>query len=171
MSSTPTTGPKAKAVSYSRPPEAWRYCGRLTMVKWSSSMCAMRPQAMVQPKQALLVIRLRWPLAWVSIMAAGLILSTPSNWTSLKLRVGRPPNSCMESIIALVPYSVRPLRPSLSARSALVSLTAAMKRLGSSTPTPTVPCTAIALRFLEPITAPTPERPAARCRSLTTQAK
>ena len=30
--------------------------------------------------------------------------------------------------------------------------------------------TATALRFLDPMTAPTPERPAARCRSLTMQA-
>ena len=32
---------------------------------------------------------------------------------------------------------------------------------------PRVPRTAIALRFFDPITAPTPERPAARCRSFT----
>ncbi len=37
-------------------------------------------------------------------------------------------------------------------------------------PTPSVPRTAIAFRFFDPITAPTPERPAARCRSLTTAA-
>ena len=59
MSSMPTTGPKAYAVSYSSPPEAWRYSGRLTMVKWFASMCAIRPHAMVQPKHALLVMRLR----------------------------------------------------------------------------------------------------------------
>ena len=46
-----------------------------------------------------------------------------------------------------------------------------MKALGSRIlPTPLVPRTAIALRFLLPITVPTPERPAARCRSLTTAA-
>ena len=37
-------------------------------------------------------------------------------------------------------------------------------------PTPLVPRTAMAFKFLLPITAPTPERPAARCRSLTTAA-
>ena len=43
-----------------------------------------------------------------------------------------------------------------------------MKAFGFLTlPTPFVPRTAIALRFLLPITAPTPERPAARCKSLT----
>ncbi len=42
-----------------------------------------------------------------------------------------------------------------------------MKRLGSlMLPTPRVPRTATALRFFEAITVPTPERPAARCRSL-----
>lgn len=46
-----------------------------------------------------------------------------------------------------------------------------MKALGSRMlPTPLVPRTAMALRFLLPMTAPTPERPAARCRSLTTAA-
>ena len=133
-------------------------------------MWAIRPQAMVQPKQALLVRRLRWPEVSTAFMAAGLMFSVPSNWTSLKLRVGRPPNSCIMSIMALVPFSVRSLRPSLSASPWLVSLTAAMKRLGSSTLTPTVPWTATAFRFFEPMTAPTPERPAARCRSLTMQA-
>ena len=107
----------------------------------------------------------------VAAIAVGLILSTPSNWTSWKLRVGRPPNSCIVSIIALVPSSVSSLRPSFSANSLWVSRTTSMKRSGSSTRTPTVPCTATALRFLEPITAPTPERPAARWRSLMMHAK
>ena len=46
-----------------------------------------------------------------------------------------------------------------------------MNSFGSAMlPTPLVPRTAIAFRFFEPITAPTPERPAARCRSFTTAA-
>jgi hypothetical protein len=52
------------------------------MVKWSLSICAMRPQAMVQPKQALLVTRFLCPLGRTSAMAVVLILSTPSNWTA-----------------------------------------------------------------------------------------
>ena len=45
-----------------------------------------------------------------------------------------------------------------------------MKEPTSSTETPKVPRIATALRFFDPITVPTPERPAARCMSFTTQA-
>ena len=56
----------------------------------------------------------------------------------------------------------------LSARIFFFSKVTFMNSLASAKlPTPLVPRTAIALRFLEPATAPTPERPAARCRSLT----
>ena len=133
-------------------------------------MWATRPQAMVQPKHALLLIRLVWPFSLGVTIASGLILSVPSNCTSLKLRVGKPPKACMLSIMALVPSSVSSLRPSLSASFCHLLLTVAMKRGISFTLTPMVPCTAIALRFLDPITAPTPLRPAARCKSLTMQA-
>jgi hypothetical protein len=76
----------------------------------------------------------------------------------------------MTSIMALVPSSVSSLRPELPASFSLVRRTAAMKPCGSSTLTPREPRTATAFRFFEPMTAPTPERPAARCRSLTMQA-
>ena len=125
---------------------------------------------MVQPKHALLATRLRWPSSPVARIARALIFTEPGNCTSWELRVGRPPNWCMLSIMALVPYLVRPRRPGSSQSLALVSATTAMKRFGSSTVTPFVPRTATALSCFEPITAPTPERPAARCRSLTTQA-
>jgi hypothetical protein len=60
----------------------------------------------------------------------------------------------------------------LSASTFFAARVAFMKAAGSRTlPTPLVPRTAIAFRFLAPITAPTPERPAARCRSLITPAK
>jgi len=58
-----------------------------------------------------------------------------------------------------------------SARIFFFSKVTFMKAFGSRTlDTPLVPRQAIAFRFLLPITAPTPERPAARCRSLTTAA-
>jgi hypothetical protein len=58
-----------------------------------------------------------------------------------------------------------------SCRIFFFSAVTCMKALASAMlPTPLVPRTAIAFRFLLPITAPTPERPAARCRSFTTAA-
>src|SRR5260370_628917 len=48
---------------------------------------------------------------------------------------------------------------------------ACMNSAGRATLTPRVPRTATAFRFFEPITAPTPDRPAARCLSLMMQAK
>ena len=170
MSSMPHSAPNANAVSYSSPPEACRYSLRLTTVKWVGLIFAMRPHAMVQPKHALLVTRLRWPSSPVARIAFALIFSVPSNCTSRELRVGSPPQPCMLSIIALVPYFSRPRRPGSSQSLALVSATTDMKRFGSSTVTPFVPRTAMALSCFEPMTAPTPERPAARCRSFTTHA-
>jgi len=56
----------------------------------------------------------------------------------------------------------------LSCRIFFFSKVTFMNSLGlAMLPTPLVPRTATAFRFFEPITAPTPERPAARCRSLT----
>src|ERR1700730_15965624 len=53
----------------------------------------------------------------------------------------------------------------------LAATVAFIKPIGSLMPaTPLVPRTAIALMFFDPITAPTPERPAARCRALMTAA-
>ena len=54
-----------------------------------------------------------------------------------------------------------------SARTCFCSEVTLRKRIGSLMPeTPRVPRTATALRFFDAITVPTPERPAARCRSL-----
>jgi hypothetical protein len=71
-----------------------------------------------------------------------------------------------------VPKAGRPWPvTALSARIFFFSAIAFMNALGSRMlPTPLVPRTAIALRFLLPMTVPTPDRPAARCRSLTTAA-
>jgi hypothetical protein len=56
----------------------------------------------------------------------------------------------------------------LSARIFFFSKVTLMKSFGlAMLATPLVPRTAIAFRFFEPATAPTPERPAARCRSFT----
>ena len=58
-----------------------------------------------------------------------------------------------------------------SASTFLPSAVALKNAFASRTlPTPLVPRTATALRFFDAITVPTPERPAARCRSLTTAA-
>ena len=73
--------------------------------------------------------------------------------------------------MAAVPSSVNDTRPGLSCMSARIRQTAFMNAAGSATRTPPVPRTAMALRFFEPMTAPTPLRPAARCLSFMMQAK
>jgi hypothetical protein len=120
---------------------------------------------MVQAKQALLAtIR-------VSLTVVPFRFSYWSNCPSRKLRVGRPPKACVMSIVEAVPRSVNDMRPGLSCMSSRIFQTAFMKAAGSATRTPPVPRTAMALRFFEPITAPTPLRPAARCLSFMMQAK
>ena len=57
-----------------------------------------------------------------------------------------------------------------SARISLATFEVFINAIGSLTFTPTVPRTTMALRFFDPITAPTPDRPAARSISFTTAA-
>ena len=104
MSFTPVSGPMAQAASYSRPPELPQYSGLCSTLKWPWSMVEMRPQAMVHPKQAALVVRLGLPSllrGWC--MASPETSPAPSNWTSCMLRVGSAPISLMTFIRTWVP--------------------------------------------------------------------
>jgi hypothetical protein len=77
----------------------------------------------------------------------------------------------MTFISTWVPKAGRPSPvTAFSASTFLPAAVACMNAFGSLTLTPSVPRMATAFRFLDPITVPTPERPAARCMSLTTQA-
>ncbi len=131
----------------------------------------MRPQAIVHAKQPALRTKLALPSVgrFSSIASAEMSLA-PSNWVSRKLWVGMAPTSLITFISTWVPKVGKPWPvTAFSANTCLPALTACMKAAGLSIlPTPLVPRTAIALRFLAPITVPTPERPAARCMSLTT---
>ena len=67
-------------------------------------MRAMRPQAMVQPKQAWLVTRFGlFSLPRGSCIASPEMWLAPSNWTSWALLVGRAPISLMTFISTWVP--------------------------------------------------------------------
>ena len=128
----------------------------------------IRPQAMVQLKQAPLVVRLGLPsLARGSAMASAEIFCAPSKPTSRILRAGRPPTPLITFINTWVPKAGKPCPvTAFSASTALPSLVAAMNASASWTlPIPPVPRTATAFRFFDAITVPTPERPAARCLS------
>src|SRR3970282_1405768 len=95
-----------------------------------------------------------------------------SNWPCWKLLVGRMPTELVKASVEAVP---RPRRARAVAGDALMSCidlkTSSEKAAGSATWTAPLPRTAIALRFLAPTAAPTPERPAARDLSLITQAE
>ena len=142
------------------------------MVKWPFSIVEMRPQAMVQAKQAALVCRFGVPSLRGSCMASAEILWAPSNCTSRMLRVGMAPTSLMTFISTWVPNFGRPWPvTAFSASTFLPCSVAWKKRMGSlMLPTPLVPRQTSAFRFLDAMTVPTPERPAARCRSFTTAA-
>jgi len=86
--------------------------------------------------------------------------------------VGSAPISLITFINTWVPYLGRPWPvTALSASTFFAAVVACTKAPKSRIPaTPLVPRIATAFRFFDPITAPTPERPAARCRSLTMQA-
>ncbi|MCY1369212.1 hypothetical protein D9M69_562370 [compost metagenome] len=101
---TPLAAPSAQAASYSRPPLAPQYCGLFFTVKWPSSILLMRPQAMVQPKQAWLVTRCFLPsLSRGVAMASAEMSFAPSNCTSRWLRVGSAPISLITFISTWVP--------------------------------------------------------------------
>ena len=126
---------------------------------------------MVQAKQARFLTRLAEPSERRTfVIAAGPRLPVPSNCTSWLLRVGRLPKACVTSIMESVPVRVRSFRVWFTRSSLAACSTASAKASESLTATPRVPRTAIAFRFLDPMTAPTPERPAARSRSFITQA-
>ena len=126
---------------------------------------------MVQAKQARFATRLAAPSERRTlVIASGPRLPVPSNCTSWLLRVGKLPKAWVTSIIESVPVRARSARVWLARSAAFASPVALAKAASSSTVTPRVPRTAMALRFLDPITAPTPERPAARSRSFMTQA-
>ena len=106
------------------------------------------------------------PLAFSSSACASpLILDAPANWPVEKLWVGYPPASLMTLVNTLVPYAGRPspvtgcfLKPATNA------LLASLNFSGSAGSRLEVPSssTTITLRPLDPMTAPTPPRPACR---------
>ena len=80
---TPLAAPRAQAASYSRPPDACICCGLFSIEKWVSSIFEMRPQAIVQAKQAWFVTK--WALPSESrgaAIASAEISLAPSNCTS-----------------------------------------------------------------------------------------
>jgi hypothetical protein len=104
-------------------------------------------------------------------MVSPLSLSALSNCPCWKLRVGRKPWALITFTRMGVPYLGSP--PPVTGDAAsfwTAARQAAMYSFGRATCTGCVPRAATALRFLAPITAPTPERPAARCLSLMMQA-
>jgi hypothetical protein len=73
-------------------------------VKWPWSILLMRPQAMVQPKQAWLVTSCFLPsVARGVAMASAEMSFAPSNCTSRWLRVGSAPISLITFISTWVP--------------------------------------------------------------------
>jgi hypothetical protein len=101
---TPLAAPSAQAASYSRPPLAPQYCGLFSTVKWPWSILLMRPQAIVQPKQAWFVTSCFLPSVARGVAIASAEMSfAPSNWMSLWLRVGRAPISLITFISTWVP--------------------------------------------------------------------
>ena len=166
----PQSAPMAQAFSYSGPSTAiFQLWGRVVTVNLSCASpgsCDTLPQAIVQPKHALLAT------SRVSARVSPLILSAPSSCETWWLFVGSAPLSLMMLTSTAVPYAARPSPVTGCSTSLLfISHMADMNFCGSAMGTPPVPRTAMALRFFEPMTAPTPDRPAARCRSLTMAAK
>ncbi len=102
-------------------------------------------------------------------MVSPVILSEPLKEHFLKFWVGKRPLALRASRPPFVPWSCRPLPFPF-----ITSLTAFLARLFSRSSSAIVifcvPRTATAFRFLDPITAPSPHLPAARCKSLITHA-
>ncbi len=113
-------------------------------------------QRIGQPKQAALP-RNRC-LCWARSPSRSASGSTWSMW----LRTGSTPISDAHSTLELVPPSVRARHSALAAMAARASRQAARKASRSCTRTVRDPCTAMPLRFLAPMTAPAPPRPAWR---------
>ena len=133
----------------------------------------MRPQAMVQPKQAALVTR--WGLA---VAGARLVHGLGGDLAGvLELDVAVVAGGQGADLVDHVHQDLgAELGQTLAGDGVvgedLLLLRRDLEELGevADAGQPLVPRMATALRFFEPITAPTPERPAARCRSLTMQA-
>ena len=166
----PQSAPMAHPASYSGPsPDIFQLRGWVVTMYLSAASpgkWVTRPQAMVQAKQAL------GPVRRVSVIRSPLISSTSANWDSWWLLAGRPPCSFIGLNKMGVPYTRSP-SPVIgdSFSFFLAAQVACIIALGEATATPPVPRTAMALRFLEPMTAPTPLRPAARCLSFMIDAK
>src|SRR5512136_2944952 len=105
-------------------------------------------QLIEQAKQA------RWPLTTCSFMVSPLIPSAPLNISVCQFRVGRMPAAFMLKTLRGVPYSERPLTAGLVAAIWLSRSVVLYTRSMLGTLTLPVPRTAMAFRFLEPITAP-----------------
>src|SRR5574337_699570 len=109
---------------------------------------------MVHAKHPLFLIRI------VSAIVSPLSLSAPSNMPCWKFRVGRNPWALITFTRIGVPYLGRP--PPVTGDSFSLLTTArqaAMNSLGRATLTDWNPLATTAFRFLDPMTAPTPDRP------------
>ena len=152
-----TMVPKAASVSYSGPGPS--------MAKGPSSILIQRAQRMKQPWQA------AWGTRMVSAMRRPFRDSAPSRHRpSLQFLLGTSPVTQPVSMREAVPKGVNCDTTGWSLRIARTALAASLTVASSATSTRLVPRTATALSFLEPITAPEPPRPAARCSSFMMQA-
>ena len=142
-SSMPHSGPRAKSVSYSM---------RCSL---PDSDLNSRSQRMVQEAHPCRRLKL------FSVRLSPLRPSAPAKVGCWKLRVGRAPSRSNTARFATVPISryLAVCSPKLRCRRAAA---AAATPSGSATETRALPDNATALRFLEPMTAPTPPRPACR---------
>ncbi|MPM94275.1 hypothetical protein SDC9_141421 [bioreactor metagenome] len=147
MLSMPQSGPNDHTVSYSGPSPSPAYL---------PSLHATLPHPKEQKAHALFLCIL------VAASDSPPTLSAVSKCDSRKFLVGREPTELRMFTRTFVPKAGSPpLVTAFSLSSFLLALTAARNLSLSPILTPLVPLTTIALRFLEPITAPTPLRPAA----------
>ena len=93
--------------------------------------------------------------------------SQPSKVPCWKLRVGKTPWLWVPTTVMAVPWvrSGGGLSWVLALKASRYFVLAALKAAGSARETSPSPRTTTAFRFLDPMTAPTPARPAARSRS------
>ena len=158
-SDMPQRGPRAKRLSYSmRTPSL-----PLPFLPLPSRDTRIRSQPMVQLAQPALRCR------WLRCSSSPLTCSAPSKVDSRKLRVGSVPSRLNTATLAMVPrlryFSVAaPRLRRLNSRPKLRTFS------GSATSTGWRPLIATASRFLAPITAPKPQRPACRPPSLLMEA-
>ena len=125
------------------------------------STLVFRPHPMGHPKHAEFLTRKSL------VSRSPSISSHPSNVPCCQFLVGRTPKFWVAATTPAVPLVVSPkgtfLTPSINRpRSSLLN---DLKRSLSAKAILSLPFTTTAFRFLLPITAPTPDLPAARCRS------